>query len=1686
MTQTPLTRRFRWLAGDGEMVRRVREIDWSQTSMGPVEHWPAALRISFTTCLDCAFPMIIWWGPELAFFYNEEYRPSLGAKHPSALGQPGATVWPEIWDVIGPMLTRVLQHGEATRSRDLCLHIERHGYLEETYWSFSYSPILDDDGAIGGVFCPVIETTEKVIAERRLRTLRDLAAECKGLHDETAVYAAAARVLATNAQDIPFAAIYRIDADDALAVLEAAVGVDAGAEAAPLRIALDTPSTRGWSLGLAAYSAAIGELDDLPSRFDRLPNGPWATPAHRALVLPLLLPGQERARAVLVAAVSPMRALCADYRTYLGLVASQIASGLADAQALEEERRRSRALAEIDRAKTAFFSNVSHEFRTPLTLILGPIGDALAEPEAPWPRERIELIHRNAQRLQKLVNALLDFSRIEAGRMKASYEPTALAEFTRELASAFRSAIEKAGMQLRVDCTELDEPVYVDRDMYEKIVLNLMSNAFKFTLEGQIEVRLADHGATVTLSVSDTGTGIAAEQLPHVFERFHRIEGARARTHEGTGIGLALVRELARLHGGDVTVDSIVGCGSTFTVTLPKGRQHLPADRIGSLPPRAATASAESYLQEARSWLPAAPVGADDLRDSGDAATDVPSTTRTRIVWADDNADMRDYVTRLLAPLYDVDAVADGEAALAAVQREPADLVLSDVMLPRLDGFGLLRALRADPRTQTLPVILLSARAGEEAKVEGLQAGADDYLVKPFSAQELLARIGAHLATSRLRREHEAHTVADLAAMKRLYDVADRCARVGSDPQHCLDTIVEAAIELVGADNAHLQTVDPDSGSSRIAAQRGLDAAFLAFFDAVRADDRSAGAAALRTGECQIVEDVAQSSLFDGPSREAMRAAGARSVLSMPLLDGAGAVLGLLSTGFAAPHRPDARQLRLIGLLAQHAADYLARRRSESATRESEERFRAFTSATSDVVYRMSSDWTEMRYLQGREFVADTLEPTLVWLDRYIHPDDQQRVTETIRQAVATRSVFELEHRVIRVDGSPGWAHSRAVPILDERGEIVEWFGAASDVNQRKRAEEALQLSELRYRTLFDSIDEGYCIIRVLFDAAGTPYDYHFEEVNQSFERQTGLRDVAGRSMRDIAPTHETHWYEIYGRIALTGRPERFVHVASALQRWYDVYAYRIGEPGENRVAVLFHDISERKQIEEALRVSERRLRAIIEQLPVGVVVTDEGGRWTLSNARMAEYVADAVSPRPSTAVTEWRAWDERGDPIPPEDWPARRALRGETVTPGLEMHRSTDAAQGSWMRVSAAPLRNDDIVVGACVVVQDVTELKNAEHALREADRRKDEFLATLAHELRNPLAPIRNGLKILRLATEDRAAAARVYEMLERQVNHMIRLVDDLLEVSRITGGKIELRREVLELTAVLRGAVETSRPLIEAAGHRLTLSMPAEPLLIDADPTRVTQIVANLLNNAAKYMDDGGQIWLAVQRDGGDAVISVRDSGIGIPAAMLPKVFDLFTQVERTYERAQGGLGIGLTLVRSLVEMHGGRVEARSDGDGKGSEFVVRVPLAATAYERTPPPQAAGAASPAAQHRILVVDDNRDAADSLGMLLSLFGAEVHIAHDGAAGLGVLQAEQPTVVLLDIGMPGMDGYEFARRARRLPAGAAATLIALTGWGQDEDRRRSADAGIDHHLVKPVDVDALERLLAAVAARPQ
>jgi PAS domain S-box-containing protein len=653
---------------------------------------------------------------------------------------------------------------------------------------------------------------------------------------------------------------------------------------------------------------------------------------------------------------------------------------------------------------------------------------------------------------------------------------------------------------------------------------------------------------------------------------------------------------------------------------------------------------------------------------------------------------------------------------------------------------------------------------------------------------------------------------------------------------------------------------------------------------------------------------------------------------------------------------------KVTGLLV-HGVDQTERKRAERKLYESRERFAKIVHQAATGVVEMDPHgritFVNQKYcdMLGRT-EAELLGMTVAEVTA---PDSMAATLAGMAGLATGGPGFVIDKHYLRKDGSwmPGTSSVNA--LRGPAGEFQGLVAIVLDTTESRQAAERLRASEERYRTLFESMDQGFGIVEMLFDEGEHPVDYRFLEMNTMFERHTGLVNAIGKTAREMVPALDRFWFDTYGRVALTGEAVRFESEATAMGRWFDVYATRLGGPGSRKVALLFSDISARKRSEEKLQ----------------------------------QLAAD-----------------------------------------------------------------------------------------LSDADRRKTEFLATLAHELRNPLAPIRSGLGVMRLSGDSPAAVLKVREMMERQVGHMVHLIDDLLDVARISGGKLELKRERADLKRILASALETSLPLIEAGRHRLEVDMPDAALTVDADVTRIAQVVANLLNNAAKYTPAGGRIDLSVRAVDAVAVITVTDTGVGIPADSLTSVFDMFKQVDRHVERAQGGLGIGLSLVRRLVEMHGGTVTAASAGAGRGSTFEVRLPLAAHDAAGAMAGQGQNDAAAAGPEgiRVLVVDDNVDAALTLSMILEASGHATRIAHDGLAALATARQFMPQAAFLDIGMPGLNGYETASAMRRIPGLEGMTLVALTGWGTENDRLRSADAGFDHHLTKPAQLQAVQDLVSGLA----
>ena len=740
-----------WLVGGGEVIELIRAKDWSTTPLGPLSDWPESLRSTVSLILASSFPLNLIWGDGAVQIWNDAYAGFCGDKHPVMFGSDYRECWASAWPAIGEAFDAA-RAGSTVFLEDQPMFLDRKGYLEETWFTMSLSPIRDNMGEIAGLLLPVTETSARMLSERRTRALRDLSTGASGARSTSEAIACIAEVLEKTSLDVPLALLYLRDQDNTHARLRGQAGVHVGAAISQRELPLDGDSP----VALALRDDTTVMVDDITARYGPVHAGAYGEPLQRAMVVPITPLGAGRPTGAMFLGVSTRLELDDIYYGFLDLVARNVTGSLTSANAHEQERARADGLAELDRAKTTFMTNISHEFRTPLTLMLGPLEDELAERSlSPTRRERLSMVHRNGLRLLRLVNSLLDFSRTESGRVQPKFQATNLAAFTAELAGLFRYTIEAAGLDFKVDCDSLPEPAFVDREMWERIVMNLLSNAFKHTFEGGISLGLRRRGDQVELEVRDTGVGIPADALPHLFERFRRVSDTPSRTIEGTGIGLALIQELAHRHGGEVTVESEQGSGSSFVVTIPGGRAHIPAELVTD-GGQSATASglAASQVEEAAGWITLGD-GATDVDDVADHPVRARGGFRPRILVVDDNADMRRHLVQMLEPVYEIVTAPDGALALEAALASPPDLVLTDVMMPLLDGFGLLAALREDPRTSTTPVIMLSARAGEEAAVDGIRAGVDDYLAKPFTAQELIVRISRSLELARIRRESE-------------------------------------------------------------------------------------------------------------------------------------------------------------------------------------------------------------------------------------------------------------------------------------------------------------------------------------------------------------------------------------------------------------------------------------------------------------------------------------------------------------------------------------------------------------------------------------------------------------------------------------------------------------------------------------------------------------------------------------------------------------------------------------------------------------------------------------------------------------------------------------------------------------------------------------------------------------------
>lgn len=1606
------------IAGGGEMGAMIRAYPWEKTSVGSPENWPQSLQTCLRIMLTSVQPIWIGWGKELIKFYNDPYKQIVGGKHPRALGQPAAMVWRDIWTDIGPLLEKVMNHDEGTFTESQLLIMERNGYPEETYFTFSYTPIPGDDGKTAGMFCANTDDTDRVVSERQLKTITELGNVLIRSANHEEVIEDSIRILANNKKDFPFA-LFRTIGDNKTNLTE---------------LNLEEQDKFKEIFRKAIDEKKVQLVEQVRARFGEMPKGDWPVSPDQVLVIPIFPTGASEPYGLLMVGVNPYRLLDEKYQRFYQLVADQISTSLAKVQALEAERRRAAALSEIDKAKTVFFTNISHEFRTPITLMLGNIEEALRDPAIdPANQQRLELAYRNAMRLLKLVNNLLDFSRIEAGKVQASFQLTDIARFTKDLVSGFRSIMDNAGLAYNWKAAPIAGRVFVDKSMWEKIVLNLISNAFKYTLKGGVDIHLFTDNGSLVFQVKDTGVGIPSEELPRMFQRFHRVQHVTGRTYEGTGIGLSLVNELVHIHGGQIQIESEIGRGSVFTVEIPLGRQHLPPDQVDERDLFYQNSVAEAFLEEAEGIV-------EDTTSQLPAKDNPLLCQLPKVLVVDDNPDMRQYLKGILRNHVRVFTANNGRQALELLEKENLQLILSDIMMPEMDGIELLKRVKSNKQWRNLPVILLSARVGEEEKIESYEIGADDYLVKPFSSKELISRVKSHLSLTE-QRQREQNKLKQLLKQApvgmcvlrgreyivevvndRMLEMLDRAESVMLNKpvfdavpdvkdlgyEEILKKVVDSGEAFVGSEhqivlkrhgkpevvyvNFVFEPLREDNGTvtgvvvvasevtdqmkARLIIEESeeryaltVDASGLGLWDfdvlnrKVIASGKMAEIYGLASNEQYTLEHLTSAVHPDDKNEQDVilknieegKIATTFSTEYRIIRENTGEVRWIRAKGKAF-FTDEGILHRTLGSVADITSekDALERRNAiELDLQKSEQRFRALVTATSDVVYRMNADWTEMQELQGQGFLSDTEQPTGNWIEKYIPKEVREELWAAVHIAISNKTMFQLEHPVLQANGKTGWTFSRAIPILDANKNIIEWFGAASDITSRRGVEEQLRKTtdELAAsKQLYDAISGSTPDLIYVFDL-----EYNFIYANQAILNMWGRtwEESAGRKLREVgyeAWHAEMHEREIDQVIATKSSIRGEVSFPHAIlgSRIYDyIFVPLFNEEGDViSIAGTTRDISDIKQIEQALKQSEEQFRTLTQSLPQLIWTASPDGYCDFFNQQWYDYTGSSPAESYGDGWSQYIHPNHRNGLY--NEWQNCLANGSPLV---YEFQLREYSGIYKWYFVIGRPILDESGKITKWVgALTNIDEQKAVEEKLetlvrertRELQRSNDDLLKfahVASHDLREPVRKVKTFASCLEedadsiLSEKGKTFLNKIYSAADR-MNYMI---EGVLTYSTITQNDHPFTQ--VNLNEIIEHIIADQEVLIAQKQARIVHeSMPS----ISGAQMLLYQLFYNLINNALKFAKQDQSLVVRIASellDNNMLGISVQDNGIGFPNGESERIFGSFTRLHSKDRYA--GTGLGLSLCRQIAERHNGTIMASSK-EGRGSCFLIRLPL------------------------------------------------------------------------------------------------------------------------------------------------
>lgn len=1098
-----------FLSKDRKTNALINSIDWSTTPIGNADGWPQSLRSALSICLNSNFPIAIYWGKELVLLYNEAWSPIPGNKHPWAFGKRAIEVWPEIWADIEPQFEKAFS-GFPGGSKDALLPMQRHGYTEECYFDFTFTPIYGESGKVEGIFNAVIETTYRVTNERRGAILQRLTERISGASSQEEIFAQTVAVIEDAPLDVSFFLVYEV----------------AGTE----QVLLAQSTNISPLTGTRWPSDELIVLDNLAAYLSNVPSGYWPEKPAEAIIVPIKS-ADGGFFGFMVGGLSARRRADKEYKGFFESISNIIAGELTTLQSLIKERERAESLAQIDKAKTAFFSNISHEFRTPLTLMASPLEEVLLKANylKEGDRSHLETSLRNTLRLQKLVNTLLDFSKIEAGKLEATFQHADVEQLTKDLASSFRSAIEAAGIKYDVTVQKLNRIPMLDVEMWEKIVLNLISNAFKYTESGQIQVELIEQGEALALKVSDTGVGIAEENLPRIFERFYRINNQGGRSQEGTGIGLAMVKELVHLHNGAISVESRLGLGTTFTVTIPfsSGSISKEPKSNGAI---SSSKLRKTFVEEASRW------DLDTIDVIKSNAADNHGIIKPIIIVADDNHDMRAYITRILSDAFTVHGVNNGEDALSKAHELMPELILSDIMMPKLDGFGLLTQLKANFATRNIPVIFLSARAGEEAKVEGIEAGADDYLVKPFSARELLARVTNQININRVRRQAEKQFF-------NLFLQSPAHIHVMRGPDHIFEFFHPLGKSFTGGRDFTGKKV-------REALPEVEGQGYFEMLDQVYHEGKS----------FNIPESKAFLKNEQGELTEYFF-----HITYLPWRDVDGKILGVLQFSFDVTQQVKAR-------LVLEEAEYKLQNAIELAD---------LGTWHIDLTTNFVSYDSRIVKWWGLDAKGATLERVI----KCLHEDDRSKVAEAVNHAIMVSGVYSADYRLINsITGETRHIIANGKVFYDDEKKPLRLSGIARDITLQKIAQDELEkLVSTRTRELYEANAE---LKRSNEDLQQFAYV-------ASHDLQEPLRKIQTFSDLALSRLHDTNAAKLY----LDKIDQSAARMTSLIK---DVLAYSQASRKEfTREPVDLHEIIGNVKNDFELLIQQKNVIINVSQLPV-------------------------------------------------------------------------------------------------------------------------------------------------------------------------------------------------------------------------------------------------------------------------------------------------------------------------------------------------------------------------------------------------------------------------------------------------------------------------------------------------------